>query len=101
MGLKQFFYTCLATDYAFYTIIVYLIIIIMRTYLKVLNFWNACHVNSVECPSKIKSIISVIFQAIYGLARIQLSTHISYNDCENACTLSSSSNRYYDPFAIV
>ena len=37
--------------------------------------------------SKIKSIHSVIFHAIYGAVCIQL-THLSYDDCENTNTLS-------------
>ena len=40
-----------------------------------------------ECMSKIKSIILIIFHAIYGVLRMQL-THLSYDDCENMCTLS-------------
>ena len=40
-----------------------------------------------ERVSKIKSILSIIFHAIYGAVRIQL-THFSYDDCENTCTLS-------------
>ena len=40
-----------------------------------------------ECLSRIKSILSIIFHAIYGAAFIQF-THFSYNDCENTCTLS-------------
>ena len=33
----------------------YLIVIIMQTYLNVLNFWNTCQVHSVECVSRIDS----------------------------------------------
>ena len=39
-----------------------------------------------ECVSRIKSIFSFIFHAIYGAACIQL-MHLSHDDCENACTL--------------
>ena len=42
-----------------------------------------------ECVPKIKSIISIISHALYGAVRIQL-THLSYDDCENTCTLSYS-----------
>ena len=38
------------------------------------------------CVSKIKSILSIIFHAIYVAVQIQLS-HFSYDDCENMCTL--------------
>ena len=34
-----------------------------------------------ECVSKIKSIVSIVFHAIYGVVCIQL-THFSYDDCE-------------------
>ena len=40
-----------------------------------------------ECVSKIQSILSIIFHAIYGAVRIQL-THFSHDDCENTCTYS-------------
>ena len=37
-----------------------------------------------ECVSKIKTILSIIFQAIYEAVCIQL-THFSSDDCENTC----------------
>ena len=40
-----------------------------------------------EDVSRIKSIFSIICNAIYGAVRIQL-THFSYDDCENTGTLS-------------
>ena len=40
-----------------------------------------------QCVSKIKSILSCIFHAIYGAVCIQF-THYSYDDCEKMCTLS-------------
>ena len=48
---------------------------------------NVCQVHSAECVSKIKSILSVIFNAIYGAVCVQL-THLSHDDCQNTCTLS-------------
>ena len=42
---------------------------------------------SLECVSKIKSILPIIFHAICGAVRIQLA-HFSYGDCENMSTLS-------------
>ena len=42
-----------------------IITIIMRNYLKALSFLDTCQVYSVECVFKIKSILSVIFYAIY------------------------------------
>ena len=65
----------------------YLIIIIMQTYLKVLNFWNACRAHFVECVPTIKSILSTNFHEIYGAVCIQL-THFSYEDFENMFILS-------------
>ena len=47
--------------------------------------------HSVECVSKIKSILSIVFHAIYGTLCIQL-THDFYDDCENTCTLSCHHN---------
>ena len=40
-----------------------------------------------ESVPNIKSILSIIFHAIYGVDCIQL-THFPYYDCENTCTLS-------------
>ena len=37
-----------------------------------------------ECVSKIKSILSIIFHAIYGA----VFTHFFYDDCGNVCTSS-------------
>ena len=48
----------------------------------------ACHVHSVECVSKSKPILKIIFHAIYGAVCIQL-TRFSHDDCENTYTLSS------------
>ena len=42
---------------------------------------------SVECVSKIKSILSIIRHVIYGAVCIQFA-HISNDYCENTCTLS-------------
>ena len=39
-----------------------------------------------EWVFKIKSVLSVILQAIQGALRFQL-THFTYDDCENTCTL--------------
>ena len=69
----------------------------------VLNFLNICQVHSVEYVSKSNSVLSVIFHAIYGAICIQL-THLVYLfwlwEYMNFILLSSS-NRKYDPFAIV
>ena len=41
--------------------------------------------HSVECVFKTKSILSIIFRAIYGAVRIT-PTHFSYDDYEKMCT---------------
>ena len=44
----------------------YFNIIVMQTDLKALNIWNACRRYFVESVSKINSIISIMFFAMYG-----------------------------------
>ena len=48
------------------------IIIIVQTYLKTMNWQNACQVYFVECVSKIKHIFSVIHYTMYGAVCFQL-----------------------------
>ena len=43
---------------------------------------------SFECVSKIKSVLSIIFHAIYGGAVCIQLNHLSYDDYENMCSLS-------------
>ena len=77
--MARWSYSCVCT--------LHYLIIILRTYLKVLDFWKPCQIHSVQCVSKIKTILSIIFQAMYRAVCIQL-THFSYDLCENTCTLS-------------
>ena len=59
------------------------------------NLFYCCHIFPswrywtskmlVECVSKIKSILSFIFHAIYGAVYILQLTNISYDGCENTC----------------
>ena len=73
----------------------------MQTYLKALNYYNACQVYATECVSKIKTILSIIFYSLYGTVCLQLS-RFSCDDREIAYfTLLSSSNRKYESLAIV
>ena len=65
----------------------YIIFIITQTYLQVLDFLNACQVYFLECVSKIKFILSIIFHAIYGAVYFQ-QAHSSCDDCDNKCILS-------------
>ena len=54
-----------------------------------------------ECVSKIKSILSVIFHVIYGAVCIQLTITLMMTvRMRVLIILLSSSNRKYDPFAI-
>ena len=63
------------------------IITTIQTYLKVFNFWNTCKVHSVECVSKLKSILFVIFHSVYnGLCVFNLK--ISLAMILRMCTLS-------------
>ena len=41
-----------------------------------------------KCVSKIRSVLPIIFHAIYGAVCIQL-TYLSYDDCENTCAWSN------------
>ena len=59
----------------------------MQTYLKVLNFLNVCQLQFAEWASKIKSILSIIFHAIYGAVCIQFN-YFSNDDCEKTYNLS-------------
>ena len=79
--LTQWSYLFVCTSHHF-------MIIIMQTSHKVLKFKNACQDSfCLECVSKMKSILSIIFHAKYGALRIQL-TLFFYDDYENMCTLS-------------
>ena len=51
----------------------------MQTYLKALSISNACQVYSVECVSKTKSILSIIFDTVYGAVYFQLA-QFSFDD---------------------
>ena len=62
--------------YSFVCTLHYLSIIIMQAYLKVLNCLNVWQVHSVECVSESKSILSIIFHAIYGAVCIRLPTSL-------------------------
>ena len=73
----------------------HLIIISVQTSLKTLDWWNACHIYSVECVSENKHILSVIHYIIYWAVCFQI-THLSGDDWENIYfVLLSSSNRQY------
>ena len=73
-------YIMIQWSYSFVYTLHYTIIIIMQTFLKVLNFWDAFQVRSVECVTKIRSILSSMSRATYEALYIQL-TSFSHNDC--------------------
>ena len=73
----------------------------MQTYMKALNYLNACQVYADECVSKIKTILSIIFYSIYEAACLQR-TQFSCDDRENVyLILLSSLNRKYESLTIV
>ena len=79
---------CLACrSYSFVSAVHHLIIIIVQTYLKALNLYNACQIYFVECVSKIKHILFVIHYTICGAVCYQF-THFSCDDWENIYNLS-------------
>ena len=72
------------------------------SYRRIWRYWT-CLVHCVEYVSKIKSILSIVFHAIYGAVCIRL-TRFSYDDCENMCTLFNFHHQIgwsNDPIAIV
>ena len=61
----------------------------MQTYLMVLNFLNVCQLQFAEWASKIKSILSIIFHAIYMYEAVCIQfNYFSDDDCENTYNLS-------------
>ena len=73
--------------YSFICTLHHLIIIIVQTYLKTLNLWNAYQIHFVECVSKIRHILSVIHYTIRGAVCFQF-THFPCDDWENIYTFS-------------
>ena len=79
----------------------HLIIIIVQTYLKTLNLWNACQIYFVECVNEIKHILSVIYHTIYGAVCFQFA-NLPCDDWDDIYfVLLSSSNRKYGLLPIV
>ena len=81
---------CIMTrwSYSFVCMSHYRLITIIQTYLKVLELLKCLSGKfCLKYMYKIKSILLIILNAIYGAVRIQC-THFSWNDCENMCTLS-------------
>ena len=68
-------------SYSFICTLHHLIIIIVQTYLKTLNLWNACQIYC-ECVSKIKHILSVIHFTTCRAVCFQF-THSPYDGWEN------------------
>ena len=56
--------------------------------LSAMDMLNFCQAYSVECVSKIKSNLSIIFNVIYEWDCVFHLTHFSFHDCENICTSS-------------
>ena len=77
-----FGYVLACRSYSFLCIVHHLIIIIVQTYLKALNLKNACQIYFVQCVSKIKHILSVIYFTVCWAVCFQF-THFSCDDGEN------------------
>ena len=80
-------YVLACRSYSFVCTLHHLIIIMVQTYLKALNLYNACQIYFVECVSKIEHILSDMHYTIYGTACFQF-THFPCDDRENIYTLS-------------
>ena len=85
--VQIFGYVLACRSYSFVCTVHHLIIIIVQTYLKALNIYNACQIYFVECVSKIKHILSVIHYTICRAVCFQL-THFPCDHWENIYTLS-------------
>ena len=92
-------------SYSFICILHHLIIIIVQTYLKTLNLWNACQIYFVVCVSGTRHILSVIHYTIRGAVCFQF-THFPCDHFENIYTLSYyhdhqiGSMKYYPLFRV-
>ena len=74
-------------SYSFICTLHQLITIIVQTYLKTFNLWNACQIYFVECVSQIRHILSVIHYTISGAVCFQF-THFPCDDWESIYALS-------------
>ena len=84
--VQIFGYVLACRSYSFVCTVHDLIIISVQTYLKALNFYNACQIYFVKCVSKIKHILSVIHCTICRAVCFQF-THFCCDDWENIYTL--------------
>ena len=85
--VQIFGYDLACRSYSFVCTIYHTIIIIVQTYLKALNLWNACHIYFVEFVSKIMHVLSVIHYTICGAVCFQF-TNSPCDDWESVYTLS-------------
>ena len=69
-------YVLACRSYSFICTLHHPIIIIVQTYLKILNWYNACQIYFVECVSKIQHILSVIHYTMYGVGCSVYSFHL-------------------------
>ena len=80
-------YVLACRSYPFVCTVHHLIIIIVQTYLKIFELYNACQIYFVECMSKIRHILSVIHYTICGVVFFQF-THFPCDHWENTYTWS-------------
>ena len=85
--ISRYVLACRSYSFACIVGLHHLIIIIVQTYLKALDFQNTCQIYFVRCESNIKYILSVIHYAICGAVCFQF-THFCCDDWENIYTLS-------------
>ena len=85
--VQIFGYVLACRSYSFVCTVHHLIIIIVQTYLKALNLWNAYQIYFVECVDKIKHILSVIHCILCGAVYFQF-THFPCDDLDKIYTLS-------------
>ena len=68
-----------------------MIIIIMQTHVKALNYYNACQVYTAEFVSKAHSILLSLFNLTYGVVCLQLA-QFSFDDRVNVYFISLTSS---------
>ena len=78
-AIRALYMSWACRSHSFVCTLHHLIIIIVQTYLKTLNLYNACQIYFVECVSKIKHILSVIHYTICGAVCFQF-THFPCDD---------------------
>ena len=98
-------YALAGRSYPFVCTLHHPIIIIVQTYLTILESQNVCHINFAECVRKISHIISVIHYTICGTVCLRF-IYFPFDDWDNIYTLSYyqhqiGSMNYYPLFMVI